>query len=146
MNNITIAIIAFFSAAMGSLISPWINWKIEIKKIKLHNRKSTVEAVRNLVLNESTKFEIRIKELITYRESKKKTQFYPDAITYFDTLFKHSAFHKIIPYLKTDTILILKNSELLKFKDRGTGLGQLPAPYAKIMNNLSELEKNWKLM
>ena len=67
-------------------------------------------------------------------------------ITYFDALNKHSKFHKIKPYLKNETILVLKNSKMLIEKDRGTSMGQLPIPFEKLMENLSEIEIKWKLI
>lgn len=146
MNNITIVIIAFISAVIGSLISPLVNWGIEKKKIKLQDKRNTIEELRNLVLNEYEIFQTFIKEYATVGKSKIDIHLYPDANTYFDVLNKHSIFHKIKPYLTNETISILKKSKLLIVKDRGSPFGQLPKPFADLLENLSEIEKDWKLI
>ncbi len=146
MNNITVAVIALISGAIGSLIAPWVKWGIVKKNIKHQDRINTIAEIRNLVINEHKKFDKLTKTLVADGKNAKAIKLYPDAITYFDALNQHSIFHKIKPYLQNDTILILKNSELFKLKDRGTTLGQLPMPYEKLMGNLSEIEKHWKLI
>lgn len=147
MNTITIAIIALISGALGSLIAPWVKWGIEKKKIKLQEKRDTLLQIRELVIEEYTKFDRLTKKWIDEGKHKEKEfKIYPRAITYYDTLNKHAIFQKIKPFLQDNTIEVLKRSELLKFKDRGTTLGQLPTPYEKLMDDLAKIERDWDLI
>lgn len=143
MNSITVALIALVSGAIGSLVAPWVNWGIEKKKILLDERKNTIKEVRKLVIDENKNFGKLTKDLATGKL--KVNQLYPDAVTYFDTLNRHSIFHKIAPFLEENTLSVLRNSKLFEFEDRGTSLGGLPTPYQNIMENLSKIEKKWNL-
>ncbi|NHZ86493.1 MAG: hypothetical protein GWP19_11535 [Planctomycetia bacterium] len=143
MNSITVALIALVSGAIGSLIAPWVKWGIEKKKILLDERKNTIKEVRKLVIEENKNFGNLTKNLATGKL--KANQLFPDAITYFDTLNRHSIFHKIVPFLEENTLTVLRNSELFKLKDRGTDLGGLPTPFQNVLDNLSKIEREWGL-
>ena len=143
MNYVIGAIIALASGAIGSLIAPWVKWGIEKKKILLNERKRTIEDVRNLVIKENDNFGKLTKGLATGKI--KTNELFPDAITYFDALNRHSIFHKIVPFLDENTLTTLRNSKLLKLKDRGTDLGGLPTPFQNVLDNLSKIEKEWGL-
>ncbi len=143
MNAIVVVLISLISGAIGSLIAPWVNWGIEKKKLLLNERRSTIEKVRKLVIQEYTNFEKKTKDLVTKRIRVDKI--YPDAVTYFDTLNKHPIFHKIVPHLELNTLSVLKNSELFKLEDRGADLGGLPTPFQIVLDNLSKIEKEWDL-
>ncbi len=144
MNNISVGIIALISAGIGSLLAPWVNWGIEKRKIKLQDKKHTLDTLRSLVLDEYEKFESFMKEYTEIGKNKYEKKLYE--ITYFDALNKHSIFHKIKPFLQNETISILKDSNMLIYADRGASTGQLPTPFEKLMENLSEIEKDWKLI
>lgn len=143
MDFITVALIALVSGAIGSLVAPWVNWGIEKKKILLDERKNTIKEVRKLVIDENKNFGKLTKDLTTGKL--KVNQLYPDAVTYFDTLNRHSIFHKIVPHLELNTLSVLKNSELFKLEDRGTDLGGLPTPFQIVLDNLSKIEREWDL-
>ncbi len=143
MNAIVVVLISLISGAIGSLIAPWVNWGIEKKKLLLNERRSTIEKVRKLVIQEYTNFEKKTKDLVTKRIRVDKI--YPDAVTYFDTLNKHPIFHKIVPHLELNTLSVLKNPELFKPEDRGADLGGLPTPFQIVLDNLSKIEKEWDL-
>ena len=136
----------FISGIVASILAPWVNWGIKKRKEKLEERKKLLEDIRKIIIQEYQEFEKFNEDIALKKVDFQANPYYPKAITYLDTVNKHHQFHKIRPSLNQDTISILENSNLLELKDRGSQLGQLPNPYQKLMDNISQIEKQWNLI
>lgn len=143
---IIVALIGLASGAVASLMAPWINWGITKKKMKFEEKKKLLKDIREKIINEYEESEKFNKDLALKNIDVSKDQIYPKAITYLDTLNKHSCFHQIKTYLSDETISLLENSNLLVLNDRGSKLGQLPKPFQLLMDDLSKIEKKWELL
>lgn len=140
------AIAGLISGALASLIAPWIQWGIEKRKSQHNDRRNLIKKVRELVIDVSNEQE-RINELIAANPSELPKELkYPKAITYLDALQRHQHFHAIKQFLNESIIESLSNSHLYKLEDRGTILGQLARPFCLLLNDISKLEKKWKLI
>ena len=140
------AVAGIIGGTIASLIAPWINWGIKKNKFRLEERKKLLEDIRTIIINEYEEHEKFTKELALDPEITKTKKYYPTALTYYDTLNKHSQFQRIIPFIPEENINLLKNSKLLSLKDRGSALGEMPLPYENLMKSLSEIENKWKLI
>ena len=140
------AIAGLISGTIASLIAPWINWGVKKKKFRLEERRKLLKEIREIIIKEYEAHEKFTKELALNPDSTKQKIFYPTAITYYDTLNKHSQFQRLIPFIHNDTINLLKKSKLLSLADRGSALGEMPKPYENLMQSLSSIENKWDLI
>lgn len=149
-NTILVALIGavagLISGTIASLIAPWIKWGIEKKKLLLTERKLLVKDVREIILTEYTEHEKFNEMLALNPDFTKDKKIYPKALSYYDMLQKHSQFQKFIPFLDADIKESLMNAKLLSLDDRGSKLGELPLPLAKILENINRIEKKWELI
>lgn len=119
---------------------------IEKRKNQQKERRNLIKKVRELVIDVNNEQE-RINELfVTNPDELPEELKYPKAITYLDALQRHQHFHGIKPFLSDSTIESLSNSNLYKLEDRGTKLGQLPEPFRLVLDDISKLEQEWKLI
>lgn len=47
--NIVTAIIGFVAGVIGTLVAPWVNWGIEKRRIRQHNRKDAIANWRQVI-------------------------------------------------------------------------------------------------
>jgi len=138
------AIGGLISGTIASLIAPWSQWGVEKSKEKRAERRQRIEDARKAVLAAHAKTDQFAADL--HAKKIDLTNAFPMANTYFDVLNQMGSFQPIRAHVGESVLDHLKTSKLLSLDDRGAPLGEMPAPFKSVLDDLARLEKDWKLV
>jgi hypothetical protein len=114
------SIAGLISGAIGSLIAPWIKWGIEKRRLKLSERKSLINNVREFVSSEN------------YQYSE-----FMDSVLYT----------RIKPYLSKGLVFNLeKPIDSIKVMVRTGRKTMIESYQSEILFELTQIERKWQLM
>lgn len=116
------AAIGLVAGTAGSLIAPWVNWRIEKKRIELAHKRATLAAWRQMVADVIRASEEQSVELQVALE-------------------RHPDFYSLRPHLSADTVQGLFGRTFMVPRDRSTVDGAI----ASLLGDIDRVERTWEV-
>lgn len=121
MTQFATVLLGFIAGIAGSLIAPWVNWGVEKKREKLSHRRELIKEWRKMV-----------KQVIEGVDQ--------ENVTPLEMLQRHEAYYSLERHLSKKTRFEVHTQRT--FKAGST----ISASLSFILDEVSELEKKWKLI
>lgn len=117
------ALLGFVAGTIGSLVAPWVNWRIEKKRLALQYKRQTVAEWRAMLADAAVK---------TTAETDRPLAYY---------LERNAGFYSLREHLRPDTLAGLVGRTVFVGPDQSTVDGVV----GRISEDISAVEKNWGL-